>query len=530
MLTLRPYQQIAFKKIQQAFREGIKHTILCMPTGAGKTILFTYLAKQVVNKGKKVLVLTDRSELLLQAGGACKKIELQPFYIQAGCQVANDNFSVYVAMSQTFRRRIKKSYWKQFLVGIDLVIIDECHKQEFNYVFESGLVNDKYVIGFTATPKRGGSMRQLALDYETIIETVTVKQLINQGYLVNDDYYGMDSPSMSNVAFNPLTGDYQEKSMFERFNTTKLYTGVINNYKKLVDNTKSLVFCVNIEHAIKTTLKFRNAGYDARFLVSELSKPTLKTNPNEGDKVRYQERLKIYNLYRQNFHICSGNRRDIIRDYVHNKFTHLVNASILTTGFDCPDIETIILNRATVSTTLLLQMLGRGSRIHDNKSHFNILDFGGNCSRLGNYSENRMWSLWHEKIQGEGLPPVKDCGTDSTGKPIISNKKGCGRMILASYKICPFCGFKYPDKKMKEIELGIQLPETIVGPKNRSFRHMTYKQLYEYYNYKKHKAPWLWRQLWYRGKNDELIKFASLYNWDKKTLNTAILYCKNHIE
>jgi superfamily II DNA or RNA helicase len=529
MITLRPYQLQAIEKVKQAFLQDKKHLVVQAPTGSGKTVIFSTIAKGISDKKNKVLILTDRAELLTQAGGSIKKTGVNSFYITAGCKYVSNAFNCYVAMSQTLRRRIKDKYWIDFLEGIDLLIIDECHKQEFNWIFEEiPTFKNKYILGFTATPKRGGKSRQMGLDYDAIIPTVSVKELIKQGYLVNDDYYGMTSPSMEGVEIDRMKGDYKENQMFQRFNSPQLYSGVVKNYLDICPNTKTLVFCVNIEHSIQTCLEFQKSGIDARFIVSDMSLPKLKESPTDGELSAYNERKKIYDKYKDYVGIYSGKREEIFKGFEDNEFPILINAGIATTGYDCPDIETIIINRATASVTLLLQMIGRGSRISPGKTHFNILDFGSNCSRLGYYTEDRLWGLWHDEYGGEGLPPVKQCGHDSDGKQ-ITDKKGCKRLILAAYKICPFCGFVYPNKEIKEIILsGVVFDNEIKkAVKTKRIKDMSNFELMDYWKKKGHKSAWLWRQLWYKGRERAIREFAKEYDWNSRTVEKALDFCKN---
>ena len=235
------------------------------------------------------------------------------------------------------------------------------HIQEFNWLFELDFIKNKYVIGFTATPRRNGKMRQLGLDYEHLITSVTVKELIDMNFLVNDDYYGCDAPDMTGVEIDRMKGDYKENQMFKKFNSPQLYAGVVDNWIRLTPDTKTLIFCVNIQHCIETCLEFQKNGIDARFIVSDVSQPKLKNNPTDGEKVAFDERMKVYELYKQFRNIYSGEREKIFEDFATGQFPILINAGIATTGYDCPDIETIILNRATTSTTLLLQMIVRVS-------------------------------------------------------------------------------------------------------------------------------------------------------------------------
>ncbi len=179
-MQLRPYQNTGINSIYQFFLSGGLHCIRQGATGSGKTVEFTELARRVVLKGNKILILTNRAELLYQAGGSLKKVGLQTMYIQAGAKVVSNAFNCYVAMSQTLRRRFELPYWVEFLQSIDLLIVDEAHIQDFNYILESGIFDKKHVIGFTATPRHTGKMRQLALDYETIIEGIEVRELIKQ--------------------------------------------------------------------------------------------------------------------------------------------------------------------------------------------------------------------------------------------------------------------------------------------------------------------------------------------------------------
>lgn len=499
------------------------------PTGAGKTVMFSYICQGISAKNNKVLILTERAELLLQTGGTIKSFGLNPFYIRAGIKFINYNFNVYVAMAQTLRNRVKNKKWKDWLQTIDLFIIDECHKQDFNYMFESGILNNKKVLGFTATPKRSGKMRQLALDYEEIIDSVSVQELIDMGYLVNDDYFGLESPDTSQFAYDYKKGDYDEKQMFSFYNKTQLYAGVVKNWMANCNGTQTLVFCVNIEHAIKTTLEFRAMGIDARFIVSPVTKPKEVIKGTLGQIALYIDRLRVYEYYKKYFSLYSGERNFIFTKFKNKDFPVLINAGIATTGYDNPSIETIIVNRATLSQQLWLQMIGRGSRPYPGKSHFNILDFGDNASRLGHYTTPQHWTLWHEPSSGGGLPPMKTCGLDSKNRPIYKDKKGCERMILASYKICPFCGFKYPDKKKaKEIELEQILYDGQRSVKVKKISDMTDDELMKYAKAKKHKQAWLWRQLYYRGGADKIREFGRNNNWTKGTIERAIDYNKEN--
>ena len=369
MITLRDYQENTVSKIKEYFSKGAKHVLSQLPTGGGKTIIFSYISQNVVAKDKKVLIITDRSELLLQAGGTIKKFDLNPYYIKAGSKFIDHRKSVFIAMSQTLRNRIDKPEWIEWITkDVDLIIIDECHIQEFNYLFESGLIDDKRVIGFTATPVRTGKMRQLGLDYDRMVRGADVKDLISRNYLVNCDTYDCGSPSMDGVSINANTGDYSNDSMFKKFNSSTLYSGLLKNYEKITPNQKMIVFCCNVEHAINTALEFSKKGYPIKFIASKKGTPKQPSqNATQGEIERYKERLRVFNVYEDNYNKFSGTRKKILNWFKETPNGILVNVDILTKGFDEPTIEVVTLYRATTSLALYLQMIGRGSRISESK-------------------------------------------------------------------------------------------------------------------------------------------------------------------
>lgn len=529
MITLRPYQQEAVDAIRDRFREGKKHLIVCAPTGAGKTVIFSYLTQAAKNRNNKVLILTDRMELLTQADGSLTNFGVTAQTITAGTNFIEYERNVYIGMLQTLRNRVKNKLWRRWIDrDIDLIIIDEAHSQNSNYIHESGLLESKHVLGFTATPMRRGKQRQLGLDYDDIVNTVTVSDLINQGYLVPDDYFGVQSVDVKDLKYDSMKGDYSESQMFDKFNSAKLYSGVVKNWKKHAIDTKTICFCVNIPHVIKTVKEFQKNGIDARFVVSGMSEPKQPKDGSDAGKVAvYEARKEIYDEYVNAYLHYSGDRDTVIQKFRNGEFPVLVNAGILTTGFDVPDIETVIVNRATMSRSLWLQMIGRGSRTYSGKTHFNVLDFGGNAERLGSYTANQSWSLWHDyKKNSGGVAPVKICGKDSKGIDLRKDAEGCERMILATYKICPFCGYKYPEKKAKEAELDAVAYVDGKAKKFKPIKEMSDYELWDYSKFKRHKPAWFWRQLYFRGGIDRIREFGERNGWKYGTIQKAVEYCE----
>jgi len=539
---LYKHQNKFVNAISKQFSLGKKHILGQSATGSGKTIMFCYIASRAAKKNKKVLIVTDRMELLTQAGGSISKFNMDPYYIKAGTKFIDKRKDVFIGMSQTLRNRISNDFWRNFILKeIDLIIIDEAHKQEFNHFFRNDFLKNKYVIGFTATPYRSGKMTQLGLQYDYIVQGKSIKWLIKKGYLLNCDIYDCGAPDMSGVSINRGKGDYSESSMFRKYDNAKLYKGLVKNYKNICDYKKMMVFCCNVEHAIKTTKELIKAGYEAKFICSKKNPPREPKKWTKANRAVFNEKFKSYQLYEKYFYRFSGNREEVFDWYKNSKNGILVNVDIATTGFDDPTVEVVAMYRATMSLVLYLQILGRGGRtVKDGsieKTHFTVLDFGGNKSRFGPYDVDRSWSLWHEESKSEGgIPPMKICGEDAKFNKIKGDgdiKEGCERLILASYKICPFCGFKYPERnKAQEADLALSsiVDNKGVSLKVKAFKDMNFEELTKYREIKKYQKNWLYRMLWIRNGEDTIKEYAEQYSWNNKRLYFVIQICKNKYE
>lgn len=542
-ITLYKHQKQVVKNITKQFKKGKKHVLVQSPTGSGKTVIFSSIAAKVSSKNKKVLIITDRIELLTQAGGTLESFNMKPFLIKAGTTFIDKTKTVYIGMSQTLRNRLKNPVWRNFILkDIGLIIIDEAHKQEFNHFFADDFLIKKFVLGFTATPTRSGKMVQLGLQYDTIVKGKPIKWLIKKGYLLNCDIYDCGAPDMSKVTINKAKGDYSESSMFKTYDSAKLYKGLVKNYLRIAKGQKMMVFCCNVEHAIKTTKQLRKAGVDARFISSKKTAPKEPRKWTDANKAIFDDKFRAYQLYQKYFYKFSGDRTEIFDWFKSSKDGVLVNVDIATTGFDDPTVKVIALYRATMSLVLYLQMVGRGSRVVRDgsvlKTHFTVLDFGGNKSRFGPYDVDRDWGLWHEENKSEGgVPPMKVCGEDSKFNKLKGAgkvKQGCERLIPASFRICPFCGFQ-AEKKTKAQEAELALSEIVdekgVSLKVKPFKDMSFEELYQYRKIKEHHLNWVWNVLWRRQDGETQIKlYCKANGYSSHTATRAIAHCKDKFE
>ena len=535
-ITLFPYQQEFKRNIYKFLKSGGKHALCQGFMRMGKTITFGSIAKDFNENKRPVLILTDRGELLDQTGNSFKNLGLNPFYITAGCKRYSEDHLCYISMTQTLRNRVNSPYWIEFIQRFEkeqgIIIIDECHENIFNWLFESGLVDNTWLLGFTGSPSRRGKMVQFGVQYEKLIASPQPSELLKLDRLVQPDVYGFEAPSMDGVGVNSMNGDYNTTQLFNKFDKRSLYTGVVKNYSEICNNTTFVAYCVSKVHAIKTCIEFNEAGYNVKFIVSDTGKPKdLNCDATEGQKVRYEQNLENYDFYKKWFDVLSGERKKTYQDYIDGKFLGLMNVNCYTKGFDYPELQTVILNYKTISLTRYLQSAARGATASPSKLSYNLLDFGGNIGHFGMPLEDRLYSLWHESSDSKGLPPVKNCGYTSEGEPILVNgKKGCNRMILGSMTICPFCGFQYPAKVLTEGELSTLFLDNQQKKvvKTKRLKDMTNAELHYYWKSKGHKSGWLWRQLWYRGKEESIKNFGKEFEWSFGTIKKAISICEKY--
>jgi len=381
--VLRHYQVDSVAQVGAAFQSGSKRVILCLPTGAGKTVIFSDIAAKAAAKGKRVAILTHRRELLSQAGrlNSCD-----------------------VLMVETLNNAIKRGL---DLGQYDLLVIDEAHIGNFRKVLEGF---KGFVIGATATPVSNPPLKD---SYNAIVCPVGIESLIKDNWLAVPKTYAMHPVDTSKLA--TARGEYTEASLDDAFNRPKVYEGVVQEFVKKWADKKAIVFCVNISATINTAEAFAKELGAARVYAVHS-----KQSPQE--------------------------RGALIDQFTASKDGILVNCGIATTGFDCPNIEVVVINRATKSVALWLQMVGRASRRTEQKEAFTILDFGENVTRLGFWQEPRDWAnlFLNPKKKGEGVAPVKDC-------------LACGFVAYASARICANCGAEFPAAAKTEAEVLAEL-------------------------------------------------------------------------
>jgi superfamily II DNA or RNA helicase len=331
------------------------HLLYQLPTGGGKTVIFSEIVRRYLSKhDKKVVVLTHRIELCKQTSRMLKTFEVKNKIINSKVKELPDqnDYSCFVAMVETLKNRINDK--KLHLDNIGLVIIDEAHYNSFRKLLSS--FKNAFILGVTATPLSSNIKLPMNQNYDELIVGDTIASLIENGFLAKATTYSYNVGLTSlKVGIN---GDYTVKSSDDLYSNMAMQEKLLHAYTEKSLGKKTLIFNNGINTSLYVYDTFREAGYPIRHLDNTSS-------PED--------------------------RRQILSWFKKTPDAILTSVGILTTGFDEPTVESIILNRATKSLTLYYQMIGRGSRKLPNKDTFTVIDLGNNAARFGLWSEPVDW-------------------------------------------------------------------------------------------------------------------------------------------
>lgn len=354
---LYEYQQRDIAKIFTVIEEHPEHYNLLyqLPTGGGKTVIFSQIVREYIQRtNKKVLILTHRIELCKQTSNMLSGFGVRNKIINSKIKELpdQDDYMCFVAMVETLNNRLNDE--KVELDNLGLVIIDEAHYNSFRKLFK--FFEKSFILGVTATPLSSNIKLPMKDNYRELIVGDSIGKLIEKGFLAKANTYSYDV-GLSSLKIG-INGDYTVKSSEELYSNFSMQEKLLDAYMEKSHGKKTLIFNNGINTSKEVYETFANAGFDVRHLDNTTSR---------------QERSEILKWFKE--------KPDAI----------LTSVSILTTGFDEPTVETIILNRATKSLTLYFQMIGRGSRILPGKKEFTVLDVGNNAARFGLWSAPVDW-------------------------------------------------------------------------------------------------------------------------------------------
>lgn len=397
MMQLRPRQVTLVTNTSKMFASGKRRLLSQAPTGFGKTVCFSFITKRFVEKSKKkVLITVHRTELVDQTLDKLRQVGVHAVPVRAGCKKAPVAM-VYVAMTETANNRLFKN--ENFFGQIGMLIADEAHLANHFKLFK--YFPDSLILGFSATPISSKKDRPLKMFFEDIVCGDDIPELIQCGDLTQNITYSIKGNFDRDKA--AMRGnDFAEDEMAKEFSKSLSLHNTIAGYEKYCMHSKTVIFNVNVQHSILVNQLFLEKGYNSRHLDATASPEY---------------------------------RRECLEWLKETPDAILNNVGILTTGFDEPSLDCIIVNKATASLSLWQQMCGRGGRLYPGKKVFTIVDLGGNARSTahGDWSAKRDWyDIFHNpKKKGEGVAPSKECPE-------------CERILLITDRVCPECGFEYP--------------------------------------------------------------------------------------
>jgi superfamily II DNA or RNA helicase len=355
--TLYDYQEEDLNTIFNYLDEDGDNSNLLyqLPTGGGKTVVFSEIAKRYIERTKKkVVVLTHRIELSQQTSKMLKGFGVKNKIINSEVKEWQDQneYMCFVAMVETLNNRLQEE--KIEINNIGLVIIDEAHYNSFRKLFK--FFEKSVILGVTATPLSSNIKLPMKDNYKKLIVGESIESLIQKKFLAKANMYNYDV-SLQTLKLG-ISGDYTVKSSDELYGNHSMLNKLVAAYNEIAKGTKTLIFNNGINTSRYVCETFKKAGYNIRHLDN-------KNNASE--------------------------RKEILKWFKETPDAILTSVSILTTGFDEPSVETIILNRATRSLTLYFQMIGRGSRYLSHKENFNVIDMGNNVARFGLWNAGIDW-------------------------------------------------------------------------------------------------------------------------------------------
>lgn len=364
-MELRPYQQEAKDSIFKEWENGIHNTLLVLPTGCGKTIVFAKVTEECVRQGNRVLILAHRGELLEQAADKIRKAT------GLGCATEKAEetclgswFRITVGSVQSLMRESRLSRFPEDY--FDTIIIDEAHhciSDSYQRVLHH--FPEARVLGVTATPDRG-DMKNLGQVFESLAYEYTLPRAIKEGYL--SPIKAVTIPlKVDLTGVGVQSGDFKAGDLGTALDP--YLEGIAEEMGKYCRDKKTVVFLP----LVKTSQKFRDILNSHGFQAAEVN----------GE---------------------SRDRAEILKDFDSGRYNVLCNSMLLTEGWDCPSVDCIVVLRPTKVRSLYCQMVGRGTRLAEGKDHLLLLDF-----------------LWHTERHELCHPASLICESEEVARKMTEN-------------------------------------------------------------------------------------------------------------
>lgn len=349
-VVLRDYQLDAVEEIRGSFKV-FNRVCYVLPTGGGKTITFSYVTQNACAKGKGVVIIAHRREIVVQISKALKNMGVPHGIVAPGFRATTD--AVQVAMVQTLVKRLGA------IPKPDLLVIDECHHAAAgSWLKIMSAWKGCKVLGVTATPIRLDK-KGLSVAFDDMVCGPSMKQLIDRGALAPYLYFAppceLDLSSLTTVG-----GDWDGEELDEIVIKSQAVGNAIEHYQRYLNGKQALVFCASVRGAEVISQMFSQAGIPALAVDGEM---------DTGERARRLRMLETGEL------------------------KIIASCMIISEGFDVPAVSGAILLRPTMSLSLFLQQVGRSLRPKEGGGCAIILDHVGNVNRHGMPDMDRVWTL-----------------------------------------------------------------------------------------------------------------------------------------
>jgi ATP-dependent helicase IRC3 len=352
---LREYQKECIQAVLSHLNQGHKRLGISLATGSGKTVVFTHLIKRVptdpVTAGDQTLILVHRRELVDQAAQKCREVHPDMVVeVEMGKDEASGHADITVASVASISS--EKRLWKFDPARFKLVIVDEAHhivaSTYLKVLGHMGLTgegtpkaNSPALVGVSATFSRFDGLK-LGAVIDHIVYHKDYVDMMNSGYLSNAIFTTIKSHVDLSKVKAPAFGDFALNALSKAVNTDETNDITVRSWLAKAKGRKStLVFCVDINHVRCLTEKFRSHGIEAQYITGK-------------DR--------------------AADRAQKLEEFRAGRFPVLLNCSVFTEGTDIPNIDCVLLARPTKSRNLLVQMIGRGTRLHPGKENCHVLD------------------------------------------------------------------------------------------------------------------------------------------------------------
>lgn len=403
-MILRPYQQHAIDEVRSAFRTGARAPLLVAPTGAGKTVILSYVSRGAAERGGQVLILVHRRELIRQTSDKLRQTGVPHGIIAPG--FTGNRLQVQVASVQTIARRLAT----QRHDPPSLIIADEAHHAVAG---QWKAVIDAYpsakLLGVTATPQRLDG-RGLGVDaggmFDRLVLGPTVASLVANGHLTPCRIFApAQAPELSGI--RTKGGDFDAQALADAMSKPQITGDAVAHYRRHAAGLPTILFSPSVAHAEMMAEQFRKDGWRA-VAVSGASDMGVRDRAIGG--------------------LATGETQI------------LCTCDLISEGLDVPVVGAVILLRPTKSLGLHIQQVGRGLRPAPGKTALLVLDHAGNTLRHGVPETEREWTLdgrVRRKAKKDDAPSVRQCPR-------------CFAMHEPAPQ-CPECGHTY-EVKAREIE------------------------------------------------------------------------------